>query len=253
MFMNSTSVALVTFGALFGSAMIGVFLKSRMATQHLSSEAKDTVKLAMGLVASMTALVLGLLVASAKGSYDSQRTNLIQLAAKTAYLDRVLELYGPQATGARQHLRESLAEGVKRLWQSPEKVHAGRGSDLKQAQVLYESVQALQPADEIHRNLRGLASQQLIDLGQIRWLLFEQSGSAISHPLLIVVICWLAFIFLSFGVFAPGNPVTITSLFIAAASVAGAVFLILELDRPFTGYIEIPREILTEALVPLAN
>ncbi len=251
--MNSTTVALVAFGALFGSALIGVLLKSRMATQHLSSEAKDTVKLAMGLVASMTALVLGLLVASAKGSYDTQRTNLIQLAAKTAFLDRALEVYGPEAAVARKHLRESLAEGVQRLWQSPEQVHAGRGPDFKQAQILYGSVQALQPSDEMHRNLRTLASQQLTDLGMIRWLLFEQSGSAISHPLLIVVICWLSFIFLSFGVFAPGNPVTITSLLIAAASVAGAVFLILELDRPFTGYIEIPREILTESLAPLSN
>jgi hypothetical protein len=249
--MNSTSVALVAFGALFGSALIGVFLKSRMSTQHLSSEAKDTVKLAMGLVASMTALVLGLLVASAKGSYDSQRNSLIQLAAKTAFLDRVLEVYGPDALATRQHLRESLTEGVHRLWQTPEHVRSLRGPDVEQAKVLYQSVQSLQPADDLHRNLRTVATQQLTDLGQIRWLLFEQTGSAVAHPLLMVVICWLAFIFLSFGVFAPGNPVTITSLLIAAASVAGAVFLILELDRPFTGYIEIPREILSEALEPL--
>jgi hypothetical protein len=251
--MNSTSVALVAFVALFGSAMIGVLLKRRMSNQHLSSEAKDTVKLAMGLVASMTALVLGLLVASAKGSYDSQRTSLIQLAAKTAFLDRVLEVYGPDAQGVRRHLRESMADGVQRLWRTPEHVRSLRGPDVKQAKVLYESVQALQPADDMHRNLRAVATQQLMDLGQIRWLLFEQTGSAVAHPLLIVVICWLAFIFMSFGVFAPGNPITVTSFLIAAASVAGAVFLILELDRPFTGYIEIPREILSEALEPLTD
>src|SRR5205823_13155585 len=83
---------------------------------HLSADSKDAVKLAMGLVATMTALVLGLLVSSAKGTYDTARSEVIQMAAKVAFLDRVLALYGPEAADARGELRAAVTDAARRIW-----------------------------------------------------------------------------------------------------------------------------------------
>lgn len=246
--MSSTGISTVVFSILFGSAMAGVYLRQHLPGHHLTSEAKDTVKLAMGLVSTMTALVLGLLVAAAKGSYDTQRAEVIQLAAKTAFLDRLLEVYGSEAAESRGHLRQTLASAEERLWNT-----SGMSEDpaIGPAKALYESLQSLTPKTDAQRALRAQAASQVTDLGQLRWLLYEQSGSSISRPLLIVVISWLAFIFLSFGLFAPNNAVTVVSLLVAAVSVAGSIFLIFELDRPFSGFIQIPPEILHHALRPI--
>ncbi|MBL9175801.1 MAG: hypothetical protein JNL10_19820 [Verrucomicrobiales bacterium] len=246
--MSSTGISAIVFCILFGSALSGVLLRKYLPGHHLSSEAKDTVKVAMGLVSTMTALVLGLLVAAAKGSYDTQRAEVIQLAAKTAFLDRVLEIYGTEAAESRGHLRKTLASAEERLWAA-----SGSSEDpaVGPGKALYESLQSLVPKTDTQRALRAQAASQVTDLGQLRWLLYEQSGSSISRPLLIVVISWLAFIFLSFGLFAPNNAVTLVSLLIAAVSVAGSIFLIFELDRPFNGFIQIPPEILHRALRPM--
>ena len=92
--MNTTLTALIVFGCLVGAVLIGITIRGLLPEAHLSSETKDAVKVAMGLVATMSALVLGLLVSSAKSSYDIQRTEVIQMAAKVAFLDRVLIAYG---------------------------------------------------------------------------------------------------------------------------------------------------------------
>lgn len=246
--MSSTGISAVVFFILFGSALFGVFLRKRLPDHHLTSEAKDTVKMAMGLVATMTALVLGLLVAAAKGSYDTQRAEVVQLAAKTAFLDRILEVYGPDSVESRGHLRQTLTAAEEKLWSS-----SGESADpaVGPGKALYESLQSLAPKTEAQRALRSQAASQVMDLGQIRFLLYEQSGSSLSRPLLIVVISWLAFTFLSFGLFAPSNAVTIAALMVAALSVAGSIFLIFELDRPFSGFIQIPPQILHHAVRPL--
>ena len=88
--MSSTTISLIVFACIFGGALCGIFLHSVLPERHLSNDSKDIVKLGMGLVATMAALVLGLLVALAKGSYDAQSSELIQMSANIALLDRVL-------------------------------------------------------------------------------------------------------------------------------------------------------------------
>src|SRR5438034_11521989 len=106
--MNTTLTALIVFGCLAGAVLIGRTLRRLLPEAHLSTESKDAVKLAMGLVATMSALVLGLLVSSAKGAYDTERSEVIQMAAKISFLGRVLGAYGPEAAGVSTQLRDTV-------------------------------------------------------------------------------------------------------------------------------------------------
>ena len=247
--MTPLQIAGPVFASLFGCALLGMLLRKVLPPNHLSADAKDTVKLAMGLVATMTALVLGLLVASAKSSYDTQRSEVIQMAAKIAFLNRLLTVYGPEAAGAQEHLRRSVDAYVANLWpDNPPETSRGIPPDVVNGQATYSAIQQLAPTNDLQRSAKAQALQSATEIGQMHWLLFEQSGSSISKPLVLVVIAWLAFIFLSFGLFAPPNATVITALMVAALSVAGSIFLILELDRPFSGLIEIPSDPLRHAM-----
>src|SRR5262249_61594477 len=114
--MNTTLTALIVFGCLIGAVLVGRTLRGLLPEAHLSTESKDAVKLAMGLVATMSALVLGLLVSSAKGSYDTERSEVIQMASKIAFLGRVLDAYGPEAAGVRTQFRDAVEEGIGQMW-----------------------------------------------------------------------------------------------------------------------------------------
>jgi hypothetical protein len=219
-----------------------MWLRAYLPDNHLSAETKDTVRIGMGLVATMTALLLGLLVASAKGSYDTQRGEVIQMAARVAYFDRVLSVYGPEAAESRELMRRSTEGFILQMWPDKEIWNAPLDPALATAPALYGSIQKLAPQNEEQRLLKAQALDTAVDLGKTRWLLFAQSNSSIATPLLVLVILWLCVIFLSFGLFAPPNKVAVTTMIIVALSVSSAIFLIMELDRPFDGVIQISSE-----------
>jgi len=114
--MNPPITALIVFGCLVGAVLVGKILRSFLPQAHLSTESKDAVKLAIGLVATMSALVLGLLVSSAKGAYDTERSEVILMASKITFLDRVLDAYGPEAAEVRGQLRNTTDEAVQQMW-----------------------------------------------------------------------------------------------------------------------------------------
>ena len=109
--MNTYLTALIVFGCLVGAVLVGRTLRSFLPQAHLSSESKDAMKLAIGLVATMSALVLGLLVSSAKGAYDTERSEVILMASKITFLARVLDAYGPDAAVVRALLRNTTRGG----------------------------------------------------------------------------------------------------------------------------------------------
>lgn len=246
--MSPVTVGIVVFAAVFGGALLGMRLRSALPDPHLNSETKDVVKLAMGLVATMTALILGLLIASAKESYDTQKGGVIQMSAKVAFLDRLLAIYGSDAGEARKVLRASIESALANMWPDEKSRPARLDPSASAGPALYHSVQKLSPTNEEQRALKSQAIQIVTDIGQMRWLLFEQSGSSISAPLLIVVGAWLTVIFTSFGLFAPSNNTVIVALMVASLCVAGSIFLILELDQPFGGVIQIPSTPMRTAL-----
>jgi Protein of unknown function (DUF4239) len=250
---NVGVIGMIAFACIFGAALLGMRLRAALPEHQLSAETKDSVRLGMGLVATMAALLLGLLVASAKSSYDTQKSEVTQMAAKLVFLDRVLAHYGPEATETRELLRRATERVIDHMWPDKGFQQAQVDPSASPADVLYDSIQKLSPKDDVQRALKSQALGIAVDLGQARWLLFEQGGSSISTPMLVVVLFWLAIIFLSFGLFAPSNKIVIATLFLAALSVSGAIFLILELDRPFGGLIQIPSEPMRKALSHLGR
>jgi hypothetical protein len=238
---SAIATSCIVFACVFGGALLGMFMQGPLPDRHLSAESKDVVKLGMGLIATLSALVLGLLIASAKNAYDTQNNEIKEMSASLMLLDRVLVHYGPDASEARDLLRRTVAGTVERIW--PEDgFHPGNLAPLDkrtEAEFFLDKVQELRPQDDVQRTLQAQALQISIALGKTRFLLFEQGGSSFATPFLVVLVFWLTIIFASFGLFAPRNATVIAMLFLCAVSVSGAIFLILELDQPFAGLLQI--------------
>lgn len=246
--MNTTLAALIVFGCLVGAALAGRTIRRLLPDHHLASDSRDGIKLALGLVSTMSALVLGLLVSSAKSSYDSERNEVIQMAAKIAFLDRVLATYGPEAAEARGRFHEGVKDAVKRMWPEEAGLPAQLAPNAQAGNATYAAVQNLSPRDDTQRKLKDQATSLAIDIGQLRSLLQAQSVPSISKPMLIILVSWLVIIFLGFSVLAPSNPTVIFAFIISAFAVSGAIFLILELDQPFGGFLRISSEPMMNAL-----
>jgi hypothetical protein len=246
--MNINFTSFVVLAALVAAQMAGRWIRGRLPEHHLSPDTKDTVKVAMGLVGTMTALVLGLLVSSAKSSYDTTRGEVLQMAAKVALIDRVFAVYGAEAAPARAQFRNVIQMAIQQIWPEGRDRPANLAPNLQAGNALFFAIEELAPKDEAQRTLKAQAMSMAMDLAQLRTLLLAQSTPSISKPMLVVVILWLVVLFLSFGLLSPSNGTANLALVISAVSVAGAVFLILELDRPFSGLVRISSEPMVNAL-----
>jgi len=254
--MKALLVAPVVLAFIFGGALLGLALRVRLPDRHLSEDSKDIVKLSIGVVATLAALVLGLLVSSAKGSFDRTEDELTLTASKVVQLDRTLAQYGPETSAMRGALRRNYGNAVdaltsqdpSRLKELQTRIAGGHLEDLVTA------VRALAPASETQRELRARALLLAEDVNANRWLLLLQQHDSISTPLLVVVVFWLALIFMGFGLFSPPrNATVVAALFLCALSVSGAIFLILEMDDPLTGVVRISDVPMRKALALLAN
>lgn len=251
--MDDDAIGILVLVCIFSASLLGMLLRRVLSTDHLSSDTKDSVKLGMGLVGTMAALLLGLLVAAAKSSYDTEKSEVIQMAAKIAFLDRLLANYGAESADTRALLRRMVQASIGRMWPDGKSFHAQLDPTGSGAEELHQAILKLAPKNDLQASLKSQAAGVASDLRQLRWLLFEQSGRSVAMPLLIVVISWLAIIFLSWGLFAPPNALAIGSLLLAAVSVSGAIYLILELDQPFDGVIQISSAPMRSALAHLGR
>ena len=251
--MSTAVIAAILFVCLVGVALLGRRVHRYLPEDHLSADSKDAVKLAMGLVATMTALLLGLLISSAKGTYDTVQSEVMQMAGKVAFLDRVLAFYGPEAATARGACRDAVAEGVRRMWPGERGGPAQLAPNEEIGNAFYVTIHRLSPQDDSQRALKTEAVTLMVDLAQLRSLLQAQALPSISRPLLIALVSWLVVIFLGFSLVAPPNATTTLALVASAFSVACAVFLILELDHPLAGLIRIPSEPMINVLNHLAK
>ncbi len=254
--MSALEMSGIVFGCVFGGTLLGMFLRAVLPEHHLSGETKDVVKLGMGLIGTMSALVLGLMVASAKSSFDTQQNGLNQLAGNVMFLDRLLARYGPESKDARQMLRDSVADMIERTWPQRDPV-TGQVPPRSDTEGRYEGVfdklQELAPKSEAQRALQAQAIKVATDIAQARWSLFAQRGTSISLPFLIVMSTWLGIVFASFSLYAPANGTVFMTLLLCALVVASTVFLILELDRPFQGFLQVSAGPLQRALAQLGR
>jgi hypothetical protein len=253
--MSSLAIASVVFGCSFGAALIGMVLHVKLPDHHLDADSRDVVKLVMGLIATMSALVLSLLIASANSSYDRQSNELKALSANILLLDRTLRFYGPGAKEARDGLRDAILQTHDRIW-SPEGVRPENlDSRATRASVSanIEQLLSLSPKTDVERMMQSRAVQESESIGRSRLLMFEQLGSSISWPFLTVLVFWICTLFLGFGLFARFNPTVTVALLVGALSVAGAIFLILELNDPYRGLMRISDEPLLNSIAQLGR
>jgi len=250
--MISIEISWIGFLCVFGGALLGMFLRAALPEHHLSAESRDIIKLWMGLVGTISAFVLGLLIASAMGSYNTQRSELTQLSTNIILLDGVLAHYGPETKEARGLLRRDVATALDRIWlkkssQSSEEPAKGWTG------VVYEIIKIPAPQNDPQRLIQAQALSLALNLAQTRWLMFEQRSSQIPRPFLVILLFWITIIFVSFGLFARPNATVIASLFVCALSVSGAVYPILDMDQPFGGLIQVSSAPLRDALTHLGQ
>jgi len=238
--------AVFTFVCTFAAALIGMFVRNALPPAHVSKESQDVIRLGMGLVATMTALLLGLVTAAAKGSFDSQDLAIKNSAAGILTLDRLLARYGPETQPTRTLLRQTLADRIETMWpsrastdlRSPLDDSASVAKTGQAAEEIEREILQLSPQTEAQRWYRSEALKLTSEVLRSRWRLLS-AGGAVPKQFLIVVIFWLSMTFASFGLGAPRNATVMTVFGISTLSVAAAVFLIFELDGPFEGIIRI--------------
>jgi hypothetical protein len=251
--MSYIATSSITFCIIFGAGLLGMLLRRALPQDHLSDESKDVVKLGMGLIGTMAALVLGLLIYSAKASYDAQSTALLKMSANIISLDRTLERYGPEAQPPRELLRSEVVHFMDRLWprKMPEMAELTPTGRLSGA--VYDAIEKLSPKGERQQLFRSESLSLATEIGQARWLMYEQGTTMVCKPLVAAVVFWLTFIFLSWGLFAPSNGTVIATFFIAAISVSVALFLVQEMYMPYAGMIRISSDPMRAALSQLGQ
>ena len=250
--MTSVAISALVFVCVFGGALLGLALQGLLPARHFSAHSKDLVRLATGLIATMAALVLGLLIASAKTSYDTQSAEFMQVSAKLVLLDRTLGHCGSEATPAREFLRRLVAALLERIGDARSSQPVPFAPTAS-AEHMYDVLHKLVPQTEAQRTARTEALGITRDISLARWLLFAQQHGSIPMPFLVLLVFWVTIIFLSFGLFAPANATVIATLFLCALSVSGAIYLILELDRPFAGLLQLSDSPLRNAIAHLGR
>src|ERR1700731_3314981 len=249
--MSAAVLSCLIFALTLGGILLGALLRTTLPQHHLSKDSQDVVRLGVGLIATIAALVLGLLIAAAKGSFDTQSGQVKQITADMILLDLLLEKYGPEALPIRVEMRGVIGPLADRIWhEKPADAARPFARDTK-AESVYVGIQALSPKNDLPRSLQSRAAQVSTDLAQIRLLLFAESDSAIPAPFIAILAFWLIIIFASFSLFAALNVTVFAFLALFALSASGAIFLILELSQPFTGLLAIPSEPLRNALGPI--
>jgi hypothetical protein len=248
--MSSITIGLASAGCLFIGALLGMGLARRLPGHHLSKEMQDLVKLSSGTIATLTALVLGLLVSSAKNSFDAMNTGIVQGSAKFIVLDRTLARYGPETQATREELKRTVAAGIERVWPKektgvPALTAFERGNGIE---LVQDKLSDLTPANDRQRQILGQAQQMVNDLTQTRWLLVEQAQNQLPVPLLMILVFWLFLLFISFGLFAPRNFMAMMVLLVGACALSGAISLVIELSQPLDGFIKVSSAPLQNAL-----
>jgi hypothetical protein len=248
--MSSIGISSIVFGCLFGSALVAMVVKQFLPESHLSNDSKDVVKLGMGLIATLAALVLGLLIATAKGNYDAQSSAVKEYSANVILLDRVLNQYGPETKDARELLRNACQATLNHIWPDggAKPTSLAPGEARAEMEALYDNIAKLMPQNDGQRALKARALDILADQVRGRLRMFTQQDSSLPVPFLVVLVFWLTILFAGYGLLAPPNGTVVAVLVVCELSIAGAIFLMLELSTPFAGIVRVSIAPLRDAI-----
>ena len=232
-------ISLITLVCVLLGLVVGLFLRRLLPEHHLKDDSKDVLKTTSGLIATLVALVLGLLVASTKGTFDTANIMLMQEGAKFITLDRYLAAYGPEARPLQKLLKNSLEKGIQRMWPEEGNGNPDDSEMSRGLQAVYSQLVALQPSDASRKLIQGLCLAVCTDLLQSRWMLLEQTQYRLPIAFVVVLVFWLTVLYANFGLLSPLNPTALIALLVCAMSISGAIFLILEMIHPFDGFVKV--------------
>lgn len=256
--MSPLGISFIVFACILAGMFLGRVLRDFLPEDQVTGDSKDAIKLGVGLIGTLTAMVLGLMVASAKGTYDGQRNGLAQLSTNVILLDRVLAHYGSDAKNVRTELKNAISDLVKQAWggeaslTSLMEAKGERGMEDRY-EALFEKIQDLPGRNENQRALKTQALKIATDIGQTRWQMFSQKDGSIPTPFVVVLVCWLTLILAWFSLLAPRNTASLVTLLMCVVAVSSAVYLIMELDQPFQGVFQISSGPLQNALAQLGR
>jgi hypothetical protein len=237
------------FVLILASTIVGAFLRRKLPEHHLTGDSKDVIKLAIALIATMSALVLALLFASTRTSFERTSGYVSHMTAEIVALDRLLKHYGPEAAPTREALRAEIGPLINSIWRDDAIARGVPAEDLRPPEeTVYYMLQGLTPKNNLQRSLQARAVQISGDLAQTQLALFSQPTDSISNTFMIVLILWLMFIFAIFSMSAPPNATLMAVLGVCILSASAAIYLILELGQPFGGLMQISSEALRSAL-----
>jgi hypothetical protein len=246
-------VFLVTFGSTVGGMLLGMVLRASLPAVTLNTETKEVVRLGVGLLATLSAVAISLMIASAKTSYDTQDAHFRQFSADVILTDQLLAQYGSGAVEIRKLMRIAVPAALDRIWRE-KAVGAPQNNAFSTSSVaeqIYDAIEALSPANDAQRLLKPRIERAAGDIARARLLMFADVDTPIQRPFLLILVFWLTVIFISFSLFVEPGPVVLVAMLIFALSVASALFLVADLSRPFAGLMQISNEHLREALAPL--
>jgi hypothetical protein len=248
--LSSIIIGVTVFTCLFGAALLGILLRIRLPIHHLDAESKDVIRLATAVVGTLSALALGLLIASAKTVFDNNETELRTSAARIVLLDRVMAQYGPETSEARIRLRQLIETRLSQGWGNSASKSALAESfyDSPGIEPIQSELRALKPKDEPQRMLQVRALEVSGYLAEAHWILVESDTEGLPTAFLVILTFWLAWLFATFGLQAPANPTVIGVMGICSMSVAAAVFLVVDMAHPYIGVVHVSDAPLQSAL-----
>jgi len=246
--LSPITTACIAFALIMASALIGMFLRTRLPEHHLAGDSKDVIKLATALVGTMAALVLALLFASTRTSFEHTSAAVSRMTADVVQLDQLLDEYGPQAKPIRAALRQELGPIIDSIWRDDAEARGVKVIPKSHNETVLYMLRGLTPANSVQASLQQRALQVSTDLAQTRLALFAQPSDTLSHPFIMVLVVWLMFIFAVFSMSSPPNATLGIVLFLCILSASAAIYLILELGQPFDGLMQVSNEGLRTAL-----
>jgi len=239
----------------FGAALAAMVVRRGFPSQHLEGESKDVLRLVLSFITTLTAMVLSLLISSGYSAYQWQKTELQQLGVHVDQIDRALADFGPDTIELRGRFRQMIAATITRVWPADDERPSTNApmSVQQDGEALFSSIANLVPKTELQRIAQDRALKLLENFGETRRLLIVQSQGTLSWPLLFLLISWLTVLFFGFGLLTNVNATVVAALFVGSISVSGAIFLIVELNQPYAGLMQISSAPLRAALAQMGG
>jgi hypothetical protein len=251
--LTNVITGVVAFVAIFGGVLIGMFAARRLPGQHLSSETQSAITVSVAVIATLAALVLGLMITAANSSFSARTDEVRQLSLQLIRIDRNLRRYGPEADNARAKLREWATAKTQQLFPEKGKPTVSTQTAIEMLEGVQDALLALTPKDARQKYLHELCLGLSSNIIQARWSLETRASHSIPLAFLILLIFWLAIVFASFGLFAPANPTALIALFLCSVAVSGGIVLIIELDNPLSGFIQLPSDSMRRAVTEISR